>query len=76
VDDLIGLCSQVISDDALFVLVNSYTTGLSASTVGYLLELHFASKFGGKVEASEIGIPVSTTGGTLPAGSSARWMKK
>lgn len=75
VDDLIGLCAQVISDDALFVLVNSYTTGLSASTVGYLLELHFASKFGGRVEAQEIGIPVKTTGGTLPAGSSARWLK-
>ena len=76
VDSLIGLCSQVISDDPLFVLVNSYTTGLSASTVGYLLELHFASRFGGKVFAEEIGIPVTTTGGTLPSGASARWIKE
>jgi len=76
VDSLIGLCAQVISDNPLFVLVNSYTTGLSASTVGYLLELHFASVFGGKVYAEEIGIPVTTTGGTLPAGASARWIKE
>ena len=75
VDELIGLCAQLISDDPVFVLVNSYTTGLSASTVGYLLELHFASRFGGKVKAEEIGIPVKQTGGTLPAGASARWEK-
>ena len=75
VDDLIGLCAGLISDDPVFVLVNSYTTGLSASTVGYLLELHFASRFGGKVQAQEIGIPVKQTGGTLPAGASARWEK-
>ena len=75
VDDLIGLCAQLISDDPVFVLVNSYTTGLSASTVGYLLELHFASRFGGNVQAQEIGIPVKQTGGTLPAGASARWEK-
>ena len=75
VDSLIGLCAELISDDPLFVLVNSYTTGLSASTVGYLLELHFSSRFGGKVTASEIGIPVKQTGGVLPAGASARWEK-
>ena len=75
VDELIGLCARLISDDPVFVLVNSYTTGLSASTVGYLLELHFASRFGGKVKAEEIGIPVKQTWGTLPAGASARWEK-
>ncbi len=75
VDSLIGLCSELVSDNPLFVLVNSYTTGLSASTVGYLLELHLKSRFGGKVSSSEIGIPVRQTGGVLPAGSSARWEK-
>ena len=75
IDRLISLCTQVISDDPLFVIVNSYTTGLSASTVGYLLELHFCKRFGGSVCADEIGLPVTFTGGTLPAGSSARWQK-
>jgi 23S rRNA (cytosine1962-C5)-methyltransferase len=75
IDSLVSLCSELISDDPLFVLVNSYTTGLSASTVGYLLELRFASRFGGTVNAEEIGIPVKATGATLPAGSTARWEK-
>lgn len=73
IDELISLCAKVISDDALFVLVNSYTTGLSASTVGYLLKLHFEKVYGGNVTAEEIGIPIKTTGGVLPAGASARW---
>ncbi len=75
IDDLIKLCACLISDDPLFVLVNSYTTGLSASTVGYLLQLRFLSQFGGYVSAEEIGIPVASTGGVLPAGASARWVK-
>ncbi len=73
IDELLGLVSQLISDNPLFVLVNSYTTGLSASTVGYMMQLHFANKFGGKVSSDEIGIPVKQTGSVLPAGSSSRW---
>ncbi len=75
IDRLVELCSKVISDNPLFVLINSYTTGLSASTVGYLLELHFKKKYGGNVSADEIGLPVTQTGSSLPAGSSARWQK-
>ena len=75
IDELIGLVTEVISDDPLFVLVNSYTTGLSASTVGYMLNLHIVSRFGGRVSCDEIGIPVTQTKSALPAGSSARWEK-
>ncbi len=75
IDELISLVSNLISDNPLFVLVNSYTTGLSASTVGYMLNLHFTSKFGGSVSCDEIGIPVTQTSSFLPAGSSARWEK-
>ncbi len=73
IDDLVRLTSQLISDNPLFVLINSYTTGLSSSTVGYLLELHFKSKLGGRVTSDEIGIPVTASGAVLPSGSSARW---
>ncbi|MBQ7399794.1 MAG: class I SAM-dependent methyltransferase [Clostridia bacterium] len=73
VDSLIALTSELISENPLFVIINSYTTGLSASTVGYIAKLHYADKFGGKVESDEIGIPVTTTGAVLPAGSSTRW---
>ena len=73
IDDLVRLTSQLISESPLFVLINSYTTGLSSSTVGYLLELHFKSKLGGCVTSDEIGIPVTASGAVLPSGSSARW---
>ena len=72
--ELMSLASQVLSENPVFVLVNSYTTGLSASTVGYLLSLYMKN-FGGRVTADEIGIPVTQSGMTLPAGASARWEK-
>lgn len=73
--ELLSLASRVLSDNPLFVLVNSYTTGLSASTVGYLLSLYMKD-FGGRVTADEIGIPVTESKMTLPAGASARWEKE
>ena len=72
IDELIRLCAPLLSDKPLFMIVNSYTTGLSASTVGYLLHLHIASVRGGKVLSDEIGIPVTSTGMPLPAGSTSR----
>lgn len=73
IDSLVKLTSALISDNPLFVLINSYTAGLSASTMGYILDLHFKSRFGGKVSSDEIGIPVTATGAVLPSGSSSRW---
>lgn len=73
VDNLVSLTSPLISDTPLFVIINSYTAGLSASTVGYLLQLHFSRRFGGIVSCDEVGIPVTQTGAVLPSGSSARW---
>lgn len=75
IDDLVGLTAKVLSDDPLFFLVNSYTTGLSPSAMGYLLNLHLVKRFGGRVESDEIGIPVKSTGAALPCGSSSRWTK-
>ncbi len=73
VDALVSLTSELISENPLFVIINSYTTGLSASTIGYLMKLHFGSKFGGEVECDEIGIPVKASGAILPSGSTSRW---
>ncbi len=75
IDDLISLTVKVLSDDPLFFLVNSYTTGLSPSAMGYLLNLHLVEKFGGNVESDEIGIPVKSSKAVLPCGSSSRWTK-
>ncbi len=76
VDSLIELCVQVLSDKPLFFLVNSYTTGLSPLTMKYIIDVRLSSKAGGFCEASEIALPVESTGGFLPCGSSARWQNK
>ena len=73
VDELVSLAARLLSEKALFMLINSYTAGLSASTMGYLLELHVRASHGGRVSAEEIGIPVTQTSAILPSGSSARW---
>lgn len=73
IGELIELLSKLLSPEPLFFLVNSYTTGLSPSTMGYLLSLSLSPRFGGSVSCDEIGIPVEQTHGALPCGSSARW---
>lgn len=71
----IELCTKILSDDPLFFLVNSYTTGLQPAVLTYMLETQVAAKFGGKVVSDEIGLPVSANGLVLPCGASGRWEK-
>ncbi len=71
----IRLCTQILSEDALFFLVNSYTTGLQPAVLTYMLNTALVSKFGGNVVADEIGLPVSDNGLVLPCGASGRWTK-
>jgi 23S rRNA (cytosine1962-C5)-methyltransferase len=74
--DLVKLCVGVMSDNPLFFLLNSYTTGLSPSVMAYLLGDTLGTKFGGEVFADEIGLPVKMSGYPLPCGSSAIWQEK
>ncbi len=74
ISELIKITSEVLSEKPLFFLLNSYTTGLSPATVGYMLNAVLSTKFGGKTETGELGLPVSQTGGALPCGASARWV--
>ncbi len=71
--EFVTLCTKVLSDKPLFVLINSYTTGLSASTVKYVLEQAMPKTYGGHFSADEVGLPVTQTGGVLPCGAGARW---
>lgn len=71
----IELCTKILSDDPLFFLVNSYTTGLQPAVLTYMLETQVAAKFGGKVVSDEIGLLVSSNGLVLPCGASGRWEK-
>ncbi|MDE5967292.1 MAG: class I SAM-dependent methyltransferase [Lachnospiraceae bacterium] len=71
--ELIMLCTQILSDHPLFFLVNSYTTGLQPAVLHYMISTALIPKFGGKVEAQEIGLPVRKTRLVLPCGASGRW---
>lgn len=70
---LIELASKLLSENALFFLVNSYTTGLQPAVLTYMMHTALVPKFGGHVESSEIGLPVSSNGLVLPCGASGRW---
>ena len=69
----IALASQLLSDNPLFFLVNSYTTGLAPAVLTYMISTEVGKKFGGHVESQEIGLPVKETGLILPCGASGRW---
>ena len=74
--DFVGLTAQLLSDDALFFLINSYTTGLQPAVLSYMMNSTLTKKFGGHVEAEEIGLPVTESGLVLPCGASGRWQRK
>ncbi len=72
---LIQSCTQILSEDPLFFLVNSYTTGLQPAVLSYLINTEVTARFGGRVEAEEIGLPVTANGLVLPCGASGRWSR-
>ena len=69
----IRLTAQILSKYALFYLVNSYTTGLQPAVLTYMIHTALVPIFGGHVESSEIGLPVTASGLFLPCGASGRW---
>lgn len=72
---LVELCTQVLSDDPLFFLVNSYTTGMSGSVMKNIYKLTLGKKFSGTVDVDEVGLPITNGGLVLPCGYSARWQR-
>lgn len=70
---LIEMCLPILTEAPLFFLLNSYTTGLSPAVMEYLLGLLLQKRFGGSVSSDEIGLRVTSTGLTLPCGSTAIW---
>ena len=70
---LVKLCVQLLSDNPLFFLINSYTTGLAPAVLSYMLGVEVIPRFGGTVNAQEVGLPVTETGLVLPCGASGRW---
>ena len=74
--DFIDLCAGVLSDEPLFVAVNSYTTGLSPSVMEYMLRARVCPRWGGHTACDEIGLPVTATGGVVPCGATAWWLAR
>ena len=69
-------CTELLHKDSEFFLINSYTTGLQPAVLGYILNTAIRGKFGGRVMAEEIGLPVKKNGLVLPCGASGRWIGK
>ena len=74
--DFVSLCRGVLSDDPLFVLINSYTTGLAPSVLEYISESIFTRRYGGRSHSEELGLPVTESGLVLPCGASCRWERR
>lgn len=69
----IKLCKELLCDKPLFFLINSYTTGLQAGVLSYMISEEIGKKYAGRVTADEIGLPVTDKGLVLPCGASGRW---
>lgn len=72
----VQLCAKVLSEDPVFFLINSYTTGLQPGVLAYMLSEVLGKKYQGKISAEEIGLPVTSNGLVLPCGASGRWERQ
>ena len=71
--DLVSECADILADDPLFFIINSYTTGLAASVIENVLKLTVAERFGGSIDCGEIGLRATARDITLPCGCTGRW---
>ncbi len=69
----IELCTQILAERPLFMLINSYTTGLQPAVLSYMINTAVVRRFGGTVVSDEIGLPVTGNGLILPCGASGRY---
>ena len=74
--DFVSLCAQLLSDDAKFMMINSYSTGICAGAISYLMSSIINKTHQGSVLADEIGLKVSWSGLMLPAGNTCIWMSE
>lgn len=72
---LVETSAKLLSEEPLFFLINSYTTGLAPAVLSYMIGLTVGQKYGGLVTSDEIGLPVKESGLVLPCGASGRWQR-
>ncbi|MDP4118880.1 MAG: class I SAM-dependent methyltransferase [Bacillota bacterium] len=73
--NLIENCMKILSDNPLFFMINSYTSGISPIVVSNILSLTLKKVYGGKVESDEIALPITSSDLILPCGATSRWYK-
>lgn len=71
---LVSSSARLLAEDAVFFLINSYTTGLQPAVLSNMLLMTVAKARGGRVDADEVGLPIAS-GGVLPCGASGRWQQ-
>ncbi len=71
--ELVQQCARLLSEDALLLLVNSYTTGMPPGVLSAIMGQAVVPRLGGSVDAREIGLPAEINGIILPCGACARW---
>ena len=73
IHQLVARCAKLLSDEPLFFIINSYTTGLQPAVLSYIINTEITAYHGGRVQAGEIGLPVKDNGLVFPCGATARW---
>ena len=71
---LIDGCMKILSEKPLFLMINSYTTGISPTVVSNILSLTMKKAYGGIAVSDEIGLPITSSGLVLPCGATSRWV--
>ena len=74
--ELVEACGEILTENPLFVAINSYTTGLSPAVMEYMLKTMLCPVYGGTTTSDEIGLPVTLTGGAVPAGATSLWVNE
>ena len=70
---LVSLCVELLSEEPLFFLINSYTTGMSATVLEDLLKITVGKKYDGNISCGEVGLPITVNQLILPCGIYGRW---
>ena len=64
---------KILSEEPLFFLINSYTTGISSTVLYNILKTTMEPNYGGKIDSGEVGLPVTKNNLVLPCGIYGRW---
>ncbi len=74
--ELLSETGRLLSDNAVFFFLNSYTGGLSPTILNYMVSRYVSKNKGGRVYTDEIGLYITDKGISLPAGNTTIWTRE